>query len=45
MKFTNKTGMELPNVDWIAGVDYDDLCYTDDPLDPQNDESSTTDSD
>ena len=22
IKFTNKTGVELPNVDWIAGVDY-----------------------
>ena len=23
VKFTNKKGIKLPNVDWIAGVDYD----------------------
>ena len=23
VKFTNKKGIELPNADWIAGVDYD----------------------
>ena len=25
LKFTNKNGIELPNTDWIAGVDYDDV--------------------
>ena len=24
VKFTNKTGVTLPNVNWIAGVDYND---------------------
>ena len=24
IKFTNKRGIQLPNLDWIAGVDYDD---------------------
>ena len=26
VKFTNKKGVELPNVDWITGVDCDAAC-------------------
>lgn len=30
VKFTNKAGVTLPNVNWIAGVDYDDYKDIDD---------------
>ena len=37
VKFTNKKGIDLPNADWIAGVDYDKY-YDEDDISDDEDE-------
>ena len=40
VKFTNKDGIQLPNIDWIAGVDYDDYYNEQDDEDYQQQEET-----
>ena len=37
IKFTNKRGIQLPNIDWIAGVDYDDYNNNDNENEQEDD--------
>ena len=46
LKFTNKKGVELPNTNWIAGVDYDDdLYHQNDASENNKDEDESEDED